>query len=279
MKKKNRIVVRCMGAVYLVLLMAWMSGCASQPDSRKHMWSKGPSVKVISTSQQMACDFDTALPEAVGDLCNGMEDAITVLEEDLNHGIDGMVESAGPFVETLDGYWNRMKGNATRDMMVDEWMHQNIEEYIVPAIDKYFELYGENIQGMEMCLLVETGMRDRVQKMREQLLHEIQTGHAHDITCKEMSGDAGGKIADDAVGMIPILGDAYDLYKAFVYDKRLENAKIQARQVTRAKGTILCDAVLIQIRNIQPKPEDVTNECRKQFEPSKAVQKLTRERL
>jgi hypothetical protein len=251
-----------------------ISGCATQ--------------RPLSPAEQVTIGFHDLLPEAATNFCNNVHNDYDVLQERIDTGVDEMQPSLDELVDEFDGYIDRVRQgvdapelhlkNVDSDQVkIQQWLEGQFERFLIPAINQFYESYTNDVADFESRLLVHTYLDDWVNDLSKQMIAQA-TNTVFQGNANDLKGSTGAKVASDAFGFVPFVGDAYDLFTAFIYDPRMARIKNHAHEYLPKLRSQLHQRFLDPLVQQLPRPEEVQVECGKQFSARKALKILTLER-
>lgn len=264
--------------VILTIVVMLLAGCATQ--------------RRLSPSEQVTIGFQEILPEASTNFCDSVQSDYLVLEESIDNGVNGMRPSLDELVESFDGYFHRVRnsggdgavGNETAlkevgsdQQKIRQWLNIEFARFLIPAINQFYVSYTNDVGDLESRLLVRTQISDWVLKSKQEMIAQA-TNNITTPNPADLKGGVALKIGSDAAGFIPVAGDAYDLFSAFIYDPRMSNIKNQANKYLPDIRTQLHKKFLQKLHQQLAHPEEIQAECKRQFSAEKALEMLAKER-
>ena len=232
----------------------------------------------ISMQQQVGIGFNDVLPEAADDFCKNTHKNFLVLEEEIDQGTDEMQTSMRDLLEKLDGYFQRGESDAEREKLINDWIRNEFNRFLVPAVNQFYEAYRNDVEDLESRLLVKTATIQWLADLENQTKQKSDFVTKIPIKAKDFIGNAAIKITDDAAGFIPVVGDAYDIFKTIIYDKRMEVIKGNADEYVAKVRKMLHEKFLYELAMQMPRREEVIAECQKKFNASVAADMAAKER-
>jgi len=255
----------------------FFTGCATQ--------------RPLSPAQQVTLGFHELLPEASTNFCDNVKTNFFTLRDRIDAGVTDMQPSLDHLVEEFDGYIHRARRSKDGVMVEDkllkkmdsdqvkikQWLNEEFERFLIPAINDFYDSYTNDVADLESRLLVHTCLNDWLNDLRKQTVANATTPQLS-LSPSDLKGGITVKTANDAAGFIPIAGDVYDLFCAFIYDPRMARIKNHAHEFLPKLRNQLHQKFLDELAQQLPSPVEVQVECQKQFSTKVAVATLAKER-
>ena len=225
----------------------------------------------ISMQDQVRHDFARLVEPASEDFCVNVRHSFLILQQDVGDAKEAFAAAMEKLAEDDDGYWKRKDGKDAFEAKLRANCERHLQEPSQLALRKFFEAYATHVHELEARLLLRTGFTDRLSQEQQGALEQLNRS-ARNPAAAPKQGNVGVKLLDDALGFVPLVGDGYDIFKAFVYDKRLEEVKAAAKGYGLEVGNRCERALVLSLEPNLPKPKGVEADCRRAFSVAKAMQ-------
>jgi len=254
----------------VTLAVLCTGGCAG-PRSSLH------GARPLSPAQRVTIEFHDALPDAATDFCTSIQQFLEVLQHDVDIGTEQMEESLNQLIEDLDSYRQRSGVSQSDQKRIQSWLDTEFRRFLIPAAEAFYSAYSQEVIDLESRLLLRTALHARLADSHDQTITQA-TSTAFPASAAQLKGNAAVKVLDDAAEFIPVAGDAYGLFKAFVRDSRMESIKKNAHAYIPELRNLLQERLLNPLAAQLPTYDEVLAECRHSFTASQALIMLEEER-
>ena len=219
---------------------------------------------------------ENLLPAATDFHANIIQDYQTLTEQ-VDSAVSSLGPSLGELVEDLDSYKQRTISSQSDSAKIQAWLQNQLQSSVLPAVTEFYGAYGAEVADLQSRLLVHTELNPLIESHRQQSLDAVSTT-ALPATPQDLKGSATLKTLEDAATFVPIAGDAYDVFRSFIYDPRLASAKEKAGQCLPQLRDLLHRRLLDPLAKQLPTVDRVVAECRKNFSAQQALEMLAEER-
>ena len=241
-------------------------GCSStraKPDFTRVEFVK------ITMEAQIKHDFARLVEPASEEFCERVGQSFSVLQHELSEAKKTFATAMEKLAEDNDGYWQRKDGKAAFEAKVQSVYEAHLQEPSRLALDRFYDAYAIHVRELEERLLLQPRVMAKLS--REQPVPSEQFNRSE----IPKQGTVAVKFLDDGLGLVPFVGDAYDLFKAFVFDKRLEGVKTRAKSYALKAGGKYEQAIIDSLEPHMPKPKGVETDCRNAFSAAQATQLIS----
>ena len=222
--------------------------------------------------QQVEQEFQTFVKPASEDFARAVRSAYVEMDTRINKGFDAIAVDLAEKCVDADGYTNRFSSNEELNKELRADLKSQISDLMNKSILAYKESYSEAVEQLQLRLLTDLKPAYTPTKDITEFLERTNKFDPN-VNIGDLRSNGFLKGVDDAAGLVPLAGDAWDIFKWVIYDPRESAIKGRAHSLVWSQlGT--WRPLLKKMESELPTATATEATCRSSFNLKVAMTKL-----
>ena len=228
--------------------------------------------KLPSLEQQVEQEFQTFVKPASEDFARSVRAAYVEMDTRINKGFDAIAQYLAERCLDADGYSNRFSSSEELNNELKAHLKTQISELMTQSVLAYKDAHSEAFELLQLRLLTDMSPDAKQAKLITEFLTRAKRFDPH-VNIGDIRSNGFLKTVDDGAGLIPLAGDAWDIFKWVIHDPRESAVKSRAHSLVWSQLNTW-RPLLEQMKSNLPTAPATEAACRASFDAKAAVAKL-----
>ena len=226
----------------------------------------------LPLEQQVEQEFQAFVKPASEDFSRAVRAAYVEMDTRINKGFDAIAVDLAEKCVDADGYINRFSSSEELNKELRADLKSQISDLMNKSILAYKESYSEALEQLQLRLLTDLKPGYTPTKDITDFLERTKKFDPN-VNIGDLRSNGFLKGVDDAAGLVPLAGDAWDIFKWVIYDPRESAIKGRAHSLVWSQlGT--WRPLLKKMESELPNATATESTCRSSFNLKVAMIKL-----